>query len=555
MQVLNFASTLKAQSAKSRDIKQLELKVALAIKKAYPASVLMWAYDTITYTRMSAQFSGVVVSKTGTILSAAHVVMPGKTYQVMFPDGRVCIAKGLGRISIPPAFMLPDAAMMQIVEKGEFPFAGMGYSSALTLNEPCISIAYPESLELRQPNIRFGKVAVVKNKYGFIQSTCLMEPGDSGGPLFDLEGRVIGIHSGIETSEDINYEVPVDTYRKYWTALHKEENYTDLPKDTEVFVQELPLKSPLLKVIDYANSKSAKKFALNCFKVKSLLDGKDQQISATLISTEGVTNKSILISKSSMIYDDPVIQLSNGKTEKAIVLARDIRNDLVILQVDHKIGEGIKLDATGIDSAGINSLGKFLLSPIPGSKSIASVLGSMVFKSSKRSSYGYIGASLNVKNGKSIITVVQPNSAADIAGIKVEDEVIDVSGTTITDALDFLRALSKHWAGDTTLVRIKRAGAIYVNKVVLKYPPQRVANHPAELFAGGKSIRRDGFDGIFTHDARIKPIECGGPVCDTDGHFYGINIARISRTSTAVLPVSIIKQFLLTALKNKPAGK
>ncbi|MFD2146053.1 S1 family peptidase [Mucilaginibacter antarcticus] len=103
---------------------------------------------------------------------------------------------------------------------------------------PCISIAYPESVEQRKPNVRFGKITILKNQYGFVESSCIMEPGDSGGPLFDLYGRVIGIHSGIQAPEDVNYEVPVDTYRKYWSALNKAENYKAMPVDTDLVTED-----------------------------------------------------------------------------------------------------------------------------------------------------------------------------------------------------------------------------------------------------------------------------------------------------------------------------
>mgnify|MGYP006190613121 FL=1 len=124
---------------------------------------------------------------------------------------------------------MPDVGMMKITDKGIWPFAEMGYSNSLVAGEPCISISYPESLNQQLPTLRLGQVAEVKNEYGFIRSTCKMEPGDSGGPLFDYHGRVIGLHSAIDVGEDQNFEIPVDLYRKYWTALKKEMTYTSFP--------------------------------------------------------------------------------------------------------------------------------------------------------------------------------------------------------------------------------------------------------------------------------------------------------------------------------------
>lgn len=548
------ASAQTVNKLKQTNSKLLSGYISKAIAKSYQASVLMWEIDAESGARMSAQFSGVVVSKDGKILSAAHVVMPGKTYKVMFPDGRECIAKGLGRITIPPTFMLPDAAMLKIAGNDMWPFAEMGWSSTLSVNTPCISIAYPESLEQRKPMVRFGHITVLKNKYGFLQSSCIMEPGDSGGPLFDLLGRVIGIHSGIEVPEDVNYEVPVDTYRKFWSALNKPENYTSLPTDSSVVpadpllatIKSMPHISDLSSQLNGIESE----LRSSCVKVKSLLEGKEQQITATIISTEGIVtkaataNKTLLVSKSSMVGDTPIIVLHNGKTVKANVIARNRDNDLVLLLADEKFGKGIKLNSLINDTIAFNRLGMFLISPIPDSAAKVGVLGSMLLNLPKITSYGYIGATTGIKDDKLVFTYIQPGNAAQVADLQAGDAIQTVDGHMVEDPLDFLKALQKYSAGDTTIVKITRTGKELTKKVILKYPPQKTTNHPAELFTGGKSMRRDGFNKVFVHDSSIKANECGGPVFDAQGHLIGINISRLSRTSTVAIPALEIERFI-----------
>lgn len=192
--------------AQKKQLVKFQKTIAEAVKKAYPASVRMWGFDVQQNQRTSAQFSGVVVSADGYILTAAHTILPGKNYKVFFPDGRECIALALGKIENKDTPGIPDVGLMKITDKGTWPFAEMGYSASLLKNEPCISISYPESLNQTLPTLRLGTVAEVKNEYGFIRSTCKMEPGDSGGPLFDYYGRVIGLHSAIDVSEEMNFE-------------------------------------------------------------------------------------------------------------------------------------------------------------------------------------------------------------------------------------------------------------------------------------------------------------------------------------------------------------
>lgn len=541
---------------------QLQDNIKTAIKKGYAASVLMWEYDTLQYSRMSAQFSGVVVSKGGEILSAAHVVMPGKTYQVMFPDGKVCLARGLGRITIPPTFMLPDAAMLKIIPKGDWPFVEMGWYSDVKINQPCISIAYPESMEQRKPDVRFGHITNLNNRYGFMESTCVMEPGDSGGPLFDLSGRLIGIHSGIEQSEDINYEIPVDTYRKYYTALTRLENYTSLPLDTNVISKNRPANDfPVAENPDKYFKSVDKRFKTTCVNIKSVIDGKEQTIAGTIFSLDNINvkaafkNSDVVLTKSSMIGEDPFITLSGGKTIKANIIRRDRINDLAILLPVSKLGkEGIRLGMLLADTLSDNDLGSFLISLRADSPYCSSVLGSVGVSLPKKTSYGYLGAVARQKGQALLFTFIQPNSAAEAAGLTTGDELLAIDDKTVNDELDMFKALLKFRAGDTTLMTINHKGEKLIKKVALKYPPQKITNHPADHFIGGKSIRKDGFGNVFVHDARIKPWECGGAVFDITGKFLGINIARLSRTSTITIPAVAVNQFIVTAIYNTKVG-
>jgi serine protease Do len=58
-----------------------------------------------------------------------------------------------------------------------------------------------------------------------IGTDCTLVGGDSGGPLFDLDGKVIGIHSSIGSLISSNNHVPVDTYRETWDRLVKAEQW------------------------------------------------------------------------------------------------------------------------------------------------------------------------------------------------------------------------------------------------------------------------------------------------------------------------------------------
>lgn len=530
---------------------KLEKRIQLAIAKAYPASVRIWGFDTVSNTRTSAQFTGVVVSSDGHILTAAHVNVPGNTYKIMFPDGKWGIAAGLGEIELEETPTMPDVAMMKIVGKGTWPFAEMGWSSAIVKNEPCISIAYPESLDQPLPMIRFGTIAEVNNQYGFIRSTCLMEPGDSGGPLFDYLGRVIGLHSAIDVSENDNFEIPVDLYRKYWKMLNLAKTYKSFPSiEDSVGVDPLAGKIDVIPQLSnsWGNRKQLAKLTSSCLTISSILKNKTQTVRGTLIdmdgiiTTKGSVHGNIIISKSSLVGDQPAI-IYDGKTIAATVIARDKENDLVLLKTGTALRGGVKLKQMFTDTLGFEQLGKFLYAPLGGDSCRISILGSKGFTLPNLTSIGYLGAQL-AYFGPLLVTTVQANTPASAAKLEKGDELLSINGVALARRADYITESKKYWPNDKIVIQIKRNDSTYTKTVILDIKPQVVVNHPAGLFAGGKSDLRDGFTQVFAHDARLRPAENGGPVFDLHGNFYGINIARYSRVSTVVIPASVLLNFI-----------
>lgn len=496
-----------------------------AIEKAYPATVRVWAYDTTSKQQMSAQFSAVVVSPQGDIFTAAHTTVPGTTYKVMFPDGRSTIALALGEIELADDPMIPDVSTMKIITPGNWPYAEIGYSSSLKLQQPCISIAYPESLNQTLPCVRIGHISSLKDERGFLQSTCIMEPGDSGGPLFDYLGRVIGIHSAIGVPETENHEIPVDLYRKYRTALATAKKYNALPEITDTVGQD-PLVAPMPKYSLPAALPAA------CLLISSKIKDKEEKIYGTLFS------QGYIISKSSMVGNEPEIHL-NGKLLKALVVSRDRDKDLVLLKVQDKLPAGI-IPST----PAALQLGQLLISENIDTANTLSVVGSLPLNLPKISSAGFLGASVAYKEGPVLLTFVRKGSPAAENDLKQGDELISINGVSIDKAEKYPAELQKYWPDDTISVQLKRAGALYTKQIVLTWKPVIASSHPAEMFAGGKSVRRDGFTGVFVHDAVMTPDHCGGPVFDTDGNFRGINIARYSRTATLVMPADMVYELL-----------
>ena len=199
------------------DVDFLQAKIYSAIEKVMPAVVAINDRGTI--------FSGVIVSKQGHVLSAGHAVRPNRSYTVILADGRKFRTKGLG------ANTRVDMAMLKIqtgdLQTADLPFAAMGHSAYVVADQPCVGISHPGLFDAnRGAVVRFGHVlSPVTSNEGMIKSTAKMEPGDSGGPLIDLDGKVIGIHSNIRRDEEANYDVPIDSFKKYWNELKEPETF------------------------------------------------------------------------------------------------------------------------------------------------------------------------------------------------------------------------------------------------------------------------------------------------------------------------------------------
>lgn len=190
-----------------QDLKELERKVEVVVEKALPATVSLVSEST------GASGSGVVVSRGGLILTAAHVVQGAEEMLVLFPDGKQARGKVLG------ANFTRDSAMVQIKEGGEWPHVARGESERLVVGDWVVALGHSAGFDpARTPPARFGRV-VAKGPGTFLTTDCTLIGGDSGGPLFDLDGRLVGIHSSIGGSLNNNNHAGIDGFKSDWARL------------------------------------------------------------------------------------------------------------------------------------------------------------------------------------------------------------------------------------------------------------------------------------------------------------------------------------------------
>ena len=156
------------------------------------------------------QGSGFIVSSDGLILTNAHVVDNAQEVTVKLTDRREFKAKVLG------ADKQTDIAVIRINAKN-LPVVKIGDPNAAKVGEPVLAIGSPYGFENSATAgiISAKSRALPEDTYvPFIQTDVAVNPGNSGGPLFNLRGEVIGINSQIYSQtggyQGLSFAIPIN---------------------------------------------------------------------------------------------------------------------------------------------------------------------------------------------------------------------------------------------------------------------------------------------------------------------------------------------------------
>ncbi len=188
-----------------KDLEAIEGALTKVLPKAREATVCIDIGD--------GSGSGVIISSDGLVLTAAHVATGvGKDVTVILEDGRKLKAETLGLVAS------TDAAMVKILDKGPFPFVEIDRENSTSLGDWVFSLGHSGGFDKERGSVvRLGRLVRVANST--IQTDCSLIGGDSGGPLFDLNGRLIGIHSRVGEQVQVNMHVPVKEFTSNWDGM------------------------------------------------------------------------------------------------------------------------------------------------------------------------------------------------------------------------------------------------------------------------------------------------------------------------------------------------
>lgn len=160
--------------------------------------------------------SGFVLDDEGHILTNAHVVEGADSIDVKIgDDGQSRTAELVG---MDPS---SDVALLDVEENDDLTSLALGESAQVEVGDPVVAIGNPFGLDRTVTSgIVSAKARQIQAPNGFsisdvIQTDAAVNPGNSGGPLLDGSGRVIGINSQIATqgggNEGVAFAVPIET--------------------------------------------------------------------------------------------------------------------------------------------------------------------------------------------------------------------------------------------------------------------------------------------------------------------------------------------------------
>jgi serine protease Do len=495
--------------------------------------------------RAEGGFSGVIVSPAGEILTCAHHHLPPKTKVVVeLADGRKVQGTILGSVEQTAGgasrYPAADVGMVALDDKRDWPAATLGRSGMMKAGDFCLALGQPNVHQAGQPPLlRLGRI-LAPNPLGRIRTTCRIQPGDSGGPLFDLSGRVLGVHQAMESlKRGITLHSPIEGFLKVRDRLRAGERVVfekELPEQTERRKEPWGAWEPTA-----AFSRSLG--AAHKSTVEVLGDGK--VIALGVIVDEA----GWILTKRTELWGPGgqrrlVCRLAGGARLAATVMGQSREHDLALLKVPAtglpavrwgksgglRVGQLIASLGTGPEPLHCGAVGA-LHTRNPGSKGYLPIRVGAAAEGVRGAVFtGFLPAHRQVDEAR---TLLKPGDL-----ISHLDDLPTTSEADFARVRDRRTAAADALAGEWMKLTVQRGGKS--RQVFLPLTDGAVL-FPTVWTAARWNVRRSGFPNVFCHDGGIAADRCGGPVVDRSGQVIGINIARPDPMRTFAIPSDVVQ--------------
>ncbi|MCO6459106.1 MAG: PDZ domain-containing protein [Pirellulaceae bacterium] len=264
--------------------------------------------------------------------------------------------------------------------------------------------------------------------------------------------------------------------------------------------------------------------------VRVYCDGEQVALGA-VVAADG-----FVVTKASELHGLVECALPDGRRLPAEFIGQHRETDLGMLKLDAS-------DLTPLEWAAGEPpvVGSWLISPGSSGPVAIGVLGAAPRQ--VKAPFGLLGVQLQDGPQGPLVTAVVPESAAQEAGLKVNDIITHINGLQMKSQSELQATVRKHMPGDRIQVAILREEKRQLMSAVLggfERLNERQFEQNNRLGGPELSKRKAGFPSAIQHDSVLHPYQCGGPVVGLDGKAVGLNIAHCDRVSCLALPVAVI---------------
>ncbi|MFN9721015.1 MAG: S1C family serine protease [Planctomycetota bacterium] len=470
------------------------------------------------------QSSGVIVSDNGIILTVAHGIDRRRPQvHVRTADGQQFEAKVL-RLN-----ETADLAVLQVSDETRSRFlpVDMVPNAVIRKGDWVLAFGFPgRAADLKHPIARIGRVMAVEQDR--IRSSCVLTTGDSGGPLLNSRGQLIGLHRQIGAGMESNHHSTL-------AAAVRELSQIGFVPPRLIGAGNAPEVLPSAKMT--VSEAVSRELTLRTVRIMSLSDA------APMVLGTAIDSHLVVTKLSELTGTDDLSCLVDGRQIAATVRSGDLAMDLAVLELSEPV-PGISLplihDTSSAEGTVIFSL-----------NSLHQCSAGIIARTDHTESpvTGRMGARLSAEPSAPHVAIedILPNGAAAVAGFRPMDQIVTIDGRAVETLKDLAVALRPFQPGDRIPFELQQP-AEQARTVILRLQHDVSEKFEKTEFLDGRSgavsERRTGFRGVVQHDLPLQPRECGGPVCNSSGLIIGINIARRSRESTLMLPMTRVLQFV-----------
>lgn len=458
--------------------------------------------------------SGVIISEDGLVLTAAHMMRHIKeqdesTLKITLHDGRKAEAKLLGYNRE------TDYALLQITSPPDtkWPHCKLAKTSSLT-GDFCFTFAHPSGiLKGRPAQVRLGRItshSIQRDKPLYLFADCNIQPGDSGGPLFSMNGELIGIDSSAASLLGLNIFPAIDQFHLDRKRLLQSDRWGDqeLAPDGPA-ITKVSLNREALEAIQKEFMRRATlKFPPTVDLLHSLVNEQGEVKLDQQVMVDHMTREGVAISRNQPIefgLDDPAL------VSKLPALPNEAVTGVPLIINQQRVGYAIAIAPSHL-------LTKASL--IKGKKDVVIRIGAKK-----------VPVSVALTNSEWDLALLKVNTPTQLSIVKWPEHHPNVAAGDLLLARDHRgRMLWNISTDESRIVAKKRSiGPVKDGSIISKHraPYPEAVRHALPLIAK----------------------DAGTPVFDESGQLAGMHIARFSRTMGLMIPTHILQQQAESMLK------